>query len=144
MENNFQKSIFERSLMTCVFAGIVGTVLSMFYDLVFVEVFHYPLSAIINVATLIFGVNLIFLVIGFLFYSFIVSSRYGERIYIAVFIIITGFFVWKMQGVHRTNNDLVNQQFRILSSGIIIIIGLLASVVVPFLFHNKQFNKYVV
>jgi hypothetical protein len=57
--------------------------------------------------------------------------------------LITCFFTWKMQGVHRTDSDLVNLQFKYLSSGIIIILGLLASVVVPFLFHNKQFDKYV-
>jgi len=144
MEKDFQKSIFDRSLMTCVFVGIMGTLLCMFYDLLFVEYLNYPLSTIINVATLIFGVNLIFLVIGFLFYGFITFSKYGERIYIIVFILITGFFIWKMQGVHRTDNDLVNLQFKYLLSGIIIILGLLASVAVPFLFHNKQFNKYVV
>jgi len=144
MEKDFQKSIFDRSLMTCVFVGIMGTLLCMFYDLLFVEYLNYPLSTIINVATLILGVNLIFLVIGFLFYGFITFSKYGERIYIIVFILITGFFIWKMQGVHRTDNDLVNLQFKYLLSGIIIILGLLASVAVPFLFHNKQFNKYVV
>ena len=144
MEKDFQKTIFDRSLMTCVFVGIMGTLLCMFYDLFFVEYLKYPLSTIINVATLIFGVNLIFLVIGFLFYGFITFSWYGERIYMIVFILITVFFTWKIQGVHRTNNDLVNLQFKYLSSGIIIILGLLASVAVPFLFHNKKFNKYVI
>ena len=144
MEEDFQKPIFDRSLMTCVFVGIMGTLLCMFYDLFFVEFLKYPLSTIINVATLIFGVNLVFLVIGFLFYGFITFSRYGERIYMIVFILITVFFTWKIQGVHRTNNDLVNLQFKYLSSGIIIILGLLASVAVPFLFHNKKFNKYVI
>ena len=144
MKEDFQKTIFDRALMTCVFVGIIGTLLCMFYDLFFVEYLKYPLSSIINVATLIFGVNLVFLIIGFLYYGFISFSRYGERIYIIVFILMTGFFIWKMQGTHRTNNDVVNLQFKYLSSGIIIILGLLASVAVPFLFHNKQFNKYVV
>ena len=144
MEEDFQKPIFDRSLLTCVFVGIMGTLLCMFYDLFFVAYLNYPLTTIINVATMIFGVNLIFLVIGFLYYGFVTFSRYGERIYIIFFILITGFFIWKMQDVHRTNNDFINLQFRYLSSGIIIILGLLASVAVPFLFHNKQFNKYVV
>ncbi len=144
MEEDFKKTIFDRSLMTCVFVGIIGTLLCMFYDLFFVEYLKYPLSTIVNVATLIFGVNLVFLVIGFLYYGFITFSRYGERIYIIVFILMTGYFIWKIQDVHRSDNDLVNLQFRYLLSGIIIILGLLASVAVPFLFHNKQFNKYVV
>ena len=144
MENDFQKTIFYRSLMTCVFVGIVGTLLTMFLDLFFVESLNYPLSNFINVATLIFGVNLVFLVIGFLFYGFVASSRHGELIYIIVFILLTVFFTWKLQAVHRSDNDLINHQFVLLSSGVIIILGLLATVAVPFLFHNKQFNKYVV
>lgn len=144
MENDFQKSTFYRSLMTCVFAGIIGTVLTMFLDLFFVESLHYPLSNVINVATLIFGVNLAFMVIGFLFYGFISSSRHGEKVYIILFVLLTGFIIWKLQTVHRSDDDLINHQFRLLSSGVIIILGLLASIAVPFLFHNKGFNKHVV
>ena len=143
MENDFQKSLFYRSLMTCVFVGIVGTLLTMFLDLIFVESFHFPLSDIINVSTLIFGVNLIFLVIGFMFYGFLASSKFGEIIYIIVFVLITAFLIWKMQGIHRSDDDEVNHQFRLLSSGLILIMGLLASVAVPVLFHNKKFDEHV-
>jgi len=143
MEQDFQKNIFYRSFMTCVFAGLTGTVLSMFYDLFFAQVLNFPLSSMINVSTLIFTINLTFIVIGFLFYGLISASRYGETIYISVFMVITIFFIWKLQGVHRTENDAVNTQFRYLSSGIVAILGLLASLGVPFLFHNKQFDKYV-
>ena len=31
MEKDFQKAIFDRSLMTCVFVGIFGTLLCMVY-----------------------------------------------------------------------------------------------------------------
>jgi hypothetical protein len=143
MEQDFQKTIFYRSFMTCVFAGLTGTVLSMFYDLFFTQVLNFPLSAMINVSTLIFVINLTFIVIGFLFYGFVSSSRHGETIYRALFILLTAFSIWKLQGVHRTDNDAINIQFRYLSSGIVVILGLLASIGVPFLFHNKQFDKYV-
>ena len=88
MEKDFQKAIFDRSLMTCVFVGIFGTLLCMVYA-VFREYLKYPLSTIINVPTLIFGVNLVFVVIGFVFYGFITFSRYGEWIYITVFVLMT-------------------------------------------------------
>lgn len=143
METDFKKSIFYRALMTCVFVGIVGTLLTMFLDLFFVESLHYPLSNIINVSTLIFGVNLIFLVIGFIYYGFISMSRRGELVYIVLLLLTTAFFIWKMQGVHRSDNDEVNHQFQLLSSGVILILGLLASVVVPVLYHNRKFEEHV-
>jgi len=143
MEKDFQKSIFYRSYMTCVFVGLIGTVLCMMYDLFFTEVLQFPLSAIINVATLIFAVNIVFLVIGALYYGAVKFSKAGETVFIVLFLLLTVFFVWKMQGVHRTDNPAVNVQFRYLSSGIIIILGLLTAIGIPFLFHNRKFEEYV-
>jgi len=143
MEKDFEKTIFYRSFMTCVFAGLIGTVLCMFYDLAFVQIMKFPLSAIINVSTLIFAINIIFLVIGVLYYGLITSSRYGETAYITVFILITAFLLWKIQGFQRTDIPSINIQFRYLSSGIVIILGVLASIAVPFLYRSKKFDEYV-
>lgn len=143
MEKDFQKSIFYRSLMTAVFVGIFATLLTMFYDLIFVETVKFPLAAIINVASLIFAVNLLFLAIGLIYYAFIISFKRGDIYFIAVFVLLTFFFLWKAQGVIRTDDYTLNTQFRQLLSGIIVIIGAIASVAIPFLFHNKKFEKYV-
>lgn len=143
MENDFQKSIFYRSLMTSVFVGIFVTLLTMFYDLIFVETVKFPLAAIINVASLIFAVNLLFLVIGLIYYAFIISFKKGDIYFIIVFVLLTFFFLWKAQAVIRTDDYTLNIQFRQLLSGIIVIIGAIASVAIPFLFHNKKFEKYV-
>lgn len=143
MEKDFQKTVFYRSFMTCVFVGFAATVLSMCYDLFFVEFLKFPFSAIINVATLIFAVNLAFLVIGFLFYSCIAAAKHGETFYTILMITTTAFFVWKIQAVHRTDNTVINMQFRYLATGIILILGILAAVAVPLLFHNRKFEEYV-
>ncbi len=129
--------------MTSVFVGIFGTLLTMFYDLIFVEYLQFPLSAIINVASLIFAVNLAFLIIGLFYYGFITSFPKGDILYIIVFVLLTAFFTWKAEGVHRTDDAQVNMQFRHLLSGIIIIMGILAAFVIPFLFHNKKFEETV-
>ncbi len=143
MEKDFQKSIFYRSYMTCFFAGLIGTVLCMFYDLFFTEVLKFPLSAIINVATLIFAVNIAYLAIGALYYGAVKFSKTGETVFTVLFLLLTGFFVWKMQSIQRTDNPTVNTQFRYLSSGIIIILGLLTALGVPFMFHSRKFEEYV-
>jgi len=143
MEKDFQKTIFYRSFMTCVFAGLIGTVLCMFYDVAFVQMMKFPLSAIINVSTLIFAVNIIFLVIGVLYYTAIALLKNGEAIYITLLILITAFALWRIQGFQRTDNATINMQFRWLSSGIIVILGLLAFIAVPLLYRNKKFDEYV-
>ena len=143
MEKDFQKTVFYRSFMTCVFVGFAATVLAMGYDLFFVEFLQFPFSAIINVATLIFAVNLAFLVIGFLFYACLAASKKGETLFTVLMITATVFFAWKIQGVHRTDNTAINTQFRYLATGIILILGVLAAVAVPLLFHNRKFDEYV-
>jgi len=143
MEKDFQKTIFYRSFMTCVFAGLIGTVLCMLYDVAFVQMMKFPLSAIINVSTLIFAVNIIFLVIGVLYYTAIALLKNGEAIYITLLILITALALWRIQGFQRTDNATINMQFRWLSSGIIVILGLLAFIAVPLLYRNKKFDEYV-
>jgi asparagine N-glycosylation enzyme membrane subunit Stt3 len=144
MEQGFQTPVFSRAILTAVFVGFMSTLLAMGYDLYFVETLKFPLSEYINVATLIFFVNLLFLAIGFIYYGFVRTSKQGEIFYIIVFIVLTVFGVWKAEGAHRTDDHLVNIQFRNLLSGIIIILGVLASLAIPFLFHNKKFEKLVV
>lgn len=143
MDYDFQKPVFYRSLVTALFVGIFTTVLTIFYDVIFVEVLEFPLSAIINVSSLIFCVNLLFLVIGLVYYAFITSFKQGNVFFIILFILLTAFLVWKAEGVNRADNYTVNIQFRSLLAGIIIIVGILASLAIPFLFHNKKFEKYV-
>jgi hypothetical protein len=143
MENDFQKSIFCRSMLTALFVGIFTTLLTMIYHITFVDMLNFPLSAIINVATLIFFVNLLFLVIGFIYYGFISTFKKGDVFFIIVFILLTVFLVWKTEGVDRTDDPALNIQFRTLLSGIIIIMGISASLAIPFLFHNRKFEKYI-
>lgn len=143
MENDFQKPMFSRALMTAVFVGYFTTLLTLIYDLIFVQMLKFPFSTFINVATLIFSVNLIFVVIGFIYYGFLSAFKKGDLYFIIVFILLSIFFVWRAEGIERTDNYTVNIQFRNLLSGIIIIIGAAASLVIPLLFHNKKFEKYV-
>ncbi|MEP6750820.1 MAG: hypothetical protein ABJB86_24005 [Bacteroidota bacterium] len=143
MAKDFEKTVFYRSFMTCVFAGLIGTLICMIFDLTFVQIMKFPLSSIVNVSTLIFAINIVFLFIGVLYYGLLTSSRYGEAVYVSILILITGFLLWKIQGFQRTDNPAINIKFRWLSSGIIVILGTLASIAVPVLYRNKKFDEYI-
>lgn len=142
MEKDFEKTMFYRSFMTCVFAGLIGTVICMVYDLTFVQLMRFPLSAIINVSTLIFAINIIFLIIGALYYWSVKFIRRGEIVFSMLFLLITALLIWRLQAFERTDNAIINVQFRWLSSGIVVILGLLAAAV-PLLYHNKKFDEYI-
>lgn len=129
--------------MTCVFAGLIGTVLCMIFDLVFVQVMRFPFSSIINVSTLIFTINIVFLVIGALYYWSVKFSIGGETVYIILFVLLTAFMLMKIQRYDRSTNVVINTQFRWLSSVITLILGGLAAIAVPLLYHSRKFDEYV-
>jgi len=144
MEPYFQVPRFSKVIMTSVLIGILGTILTMAYDFYFVKELSYPLSEIINVSSIIFAVNLLFFLIGFIFYGITSLFKKGEMVFIIVFVILTVLGIWKAEGIHRTDDPVVNIQFRYLLSGIILIAGVLATIVLPLLMHNKKFEEYFI
>ncbi|MGZ3914304.1 MAG: hypothetical protein ACXVB3_11275 [Flavisolibacter sp.] len=140
---DFKKSLFTRAMLTGLFVGIIATLFCLFYDVIFRESTRFDLGPLINVSTLIFAVNLIFFVIGILYYGFLKAFKKGDLVFIIVFVLLTLFLVWKAAGVHRSDDQTLNAQFRQLLGGVIIIMGLGASFLIPFLFHNKKFEEYV-
>ena len=143
MDYDFPKSVFYRAFMTSVFVGLAATIVTILYDYIFVKIFSFPLSAIINVASLIFAVNIVFLLVGILYYLFIATFKKGDMFYILLFVLITGFLTWRSEHANRIDNYAVNMQFRQLLSGIVIIMGIMAAFIVPYLYHSKKFEDTV-
>jgi len=143
MDYDFHQSPLSKALLTGLFAGFTATVFCLIYNLIYRESTAFSLSDIINVSSLIFAVNLVFLVIGAIYYGLIKSFRKGELIFIVVFALLTIFFAWKAEGVQRSANELLNSEFRQLLLGVVIIMGVSAAVLIPFLFHNKKFEEHV-
>ena len=143
MEKDFEKTIFYRAFMTCVFTGLIGTFLCMLFDLSFVGLTNFPISSIINVSTLIFAINIAFLVIGAVYYWSVKYGRGAEFIYSGLFVLITIFMLLKISVFQRTSDMVINMQFRWLSSGIILILGTLSAIAVPLLYRSRKFDEYV-
>ena len=73
MENyDFRKSVFCRAMMTGVFVGFVSTIIALVYNIFYRDETGYLPADIINVSSLIFAMNLIFWVIGIIYYFFLV------------------------------------------------------------------------
>jgi len=143
MEQDLKKPVFAKAILTAVFVGILATLLCVFFNVIFVENTGFPLHELINISTLIFGVNIIFFATGFFYYGFIQIKK-GELFFIIFFLLLTAFFIWRGEHAHRSNDPKVNGEFREQLSVIILIIGLTASVLLPVLFHNKKFQDKVI
>jgi len=120
------------------------SLLCLFYDLIYRHMTDFSLSQIINVSTIIFLTNLLLLVCGILYYVFRKSFPAGEVVYILLFGLLTVFCIWKAGSVERSNVHEQIVQFIGLLRGMIIIIGIAASFIVPFLYHSKGFEKHVI
>lgn len=142
MESNYLTT-FSKAVLTSLFAGIIITLVCLGFYIGYKETTGLPFSEMINVSSLIFFTNLLFLVIGLIYYGFLKLFKKGDLVYIPVFILLTVFFVWKASGVHRSDDQLLNMEFHHLLMGLFILMGLTASLGVPYLFHSKKFEEHV-
>ena len=134
---------FSSALLTSVFAGLVATILCMGYYLGFKEVTGFPYSAIINVSSLIFGINVLFVIIGLIYSFFVKYARKGEVQFIILFVLVTLALVFAAMTAHRSDDPLLNHEFHELVAGLVIIIGVSAFALIPILFHNRKFIDHV-
>jgi hypothetical protein len=134
---------FSSALLTSVFAGLTATILCMAYYLGFKEVTGFPYSAIINVSSLIFGINILFVLVGLVYSFFIKYSRKGEVQFIILFVAVTLVLVFAAMNTHRSDDALLNREFHELLAGLVIIMGVSAFALIPILFHNRKFIDHV-
>ncbi|OJW57702.1 MAG: hypothetical protein BGO55_09090 [Sphingobacteriales bacterium 50-39] len=134
---------FSGTLLTGVFAGFAGTILCLAYNIIYRDDTGFLPSAIINVSSLIFAVNLLFVFIGLLYFVCLRWLPKGDIVFEALFVLVTIALLMATSGVHRSDDAVVNHEFKGLLSGIIVILGL-CSVAMPVLFHNKGFREHVI
>lgn len=139
-EETFQTP-FSKAMLTSVFVGFVTCIVCLIYNIIYRDETGFPLNDIINVSTLIFAVNLLFVVIGFIYFSFM-NSKKSEFIFVAVFLLLTILGIIKAGSVVRSSDHEITEQFRGLLLGIIIITGV-GILSIPFLFHNKKFREAI-
>lgn len=135
---------FSKSLLTGLFAGIAATFICIIYNIIYRDETAFPLFNFINVSSLIFGVNVLFVVIGCIYYWFIKFIKGGQLFFIITFIVITVLSVLSVSGIHRTDDQVWNVEFHHLFNAMIIIWGISAALGIPWLYHSKGFEEHVV
>jgi hypothetical protein len=81
-------------------------------------------------------------IIGIIYYALLQSFKKADIIYIVLFVLLTLFFVWRTELVHRTDDPLLNTEFKNLLLGIVLILGI-SSIFVPILFRSNKFREEV-
>jgi len=139
---NEHENIFTKAIMTGLFIGVIDTLICLAYNIGYRNFSGYTPSALINVSSLIFGVYLLLLVTGMLYFVFIRLFGKKDFVFIAVFAALTIFLIWKADTGHRFADLVVNKEWKGLILGVIAILGFSASAL-PLFFHSRFFEKYV-
>jgi hypothetical protein len=113
------------------------------YNIFYRNFTGFTLSDMINVSSIIFVINLIFVLVGLVYYVFQRAFPKGDIAFVAAFVLLTLFCIWKTAAIHRSVNEEISVQFRGLLEGIIIISGIGAAIAIPILFHSRKFEEGV-
>jgi len=130
-----------RPVMAGVMAGIIATLLNLIYDQTYRGSTGFSLSPLINVASIIFGTMLILTIIGFLYALMDQFLKWSVVLHIIVFVVLTILCTWLAFHTHRSDNPVLTHQFRGLLSGIVIISGSCASILIPL--FTKTENSFI-
>jgi hypothetical protein len=127
-----------KPVMAGLFAGIVATTLNIIFDVIYRDATRFPLSEIINVATIIFITLLLLTTAGAIFAIMDKLIRNVSIIYIILFMALTVLCVVLAMHTHRSPDPLLTEQFRKLLMGIVIITGACASFIIPYLSKKES------
>ena len=143
MNYDYEQSPLSRALLTGLFIGMVVTLLALAYNIIFRNATGFDPSPIINVSSIIFLVNLVFLLLGAVYFLFLRYFKKAGTIFMILLVVLTIFFVWQAEGTHRSADLHENSEFRNLLAGVVLLMGL-GAICIPLLFHNKTFEEHVV
>jgi hypothetical protein len=141
MNYDYHQSPLSKAILTSVFIGFFATIVCLIYNIIFRESTGYKPADFINVSSLIFAVNLIFLIAGLLYFFFLRSFKKGDLVFEILFGLLIIFCAWRAAHAHMINPTLTSE-FRTLLIGTILITGI-GIELVPLLFHNKKFEDAV-
>ena len=81
--------VFSGALLTGVFAGFAGTIICLAFNIIYRDDTGFLPSVIINVSSLIFAVNILFVIIGLIYFLCLRYLPGGDVFFEGVFILLT-------------------------------------------------------
>lgn len=129
--------------MTGLFVGISDTLICLVFNITYRSATGYLPSALINVSSLIFMVNLLLVIIGIVYFFFLNASKRGDVLFEVVAIAVTVWLIWKTTGLTRFGDPKLDSGFRGLLGGIILILGA-STACIPFLYRSRRFVDAII
>jgi hypothetical protein len=133
-----------RCMMTAVFVGFADSLISLIYNILYrLGGADFP-NDLINVAYIIFGEMALFFVIGVIYTGLHRVTKKADGIFIIGFAALTILiFIAVGSGQFAASTE-ENLRFRGILHGLTLIMGISATAGIPYFYHSKAFERYVV
>ncbi len=130
---NFEPSLLTKCVLGATFAGLLAVAADETFNLLYRMFSGYFPSDFFNVSTLIFGTMILFLVAGIL-YFFLMKLVPGiaNIVYTVAMLAVTIFLFISALQLHRFAQPEMAAQFRTLTAGMVLIVGVMTAFLVPY------------
>src|SRR5580658_4958748 len=104
---------FVKAFMTALAVGIADTILCLAFNLLWRKegTIGFFSSDFISVSSIIFGINILFIVIGVVYFGFLQAKGTGQVLYSVIFGVLTVIGVITAMHVQRTPDPAQNARF---------------------------------
>ena len=133
-----------RAVLTAVFVGIADALISLCFNIAYRSGGTDFPQDLINVSYLIFGTVFLFFIIGIIYMSLHLVSQNGGLIFMILFAALTLIGFLAIGSAHLTEPVAANLRFRGMLRGLVLIDGISAAVLIPYLYNSPKFEEYVV
>jgi hypothetical protein len=133
-----------RAFMTALFVGIVVAFLSLVFNIIYRSAGPDFPEDLFNVSVLIFSNLLVFLLIGLVYMLLHLYAPKADLIFILLFVVLSILGWVGVSSGHFADDVIGNSQIRGFLKGLILLIGISSIGLLPFLYHSRKFEEYVV
>ena len=132
-----------KAFMTVFFVGIMDAFLCLIFNVIYRDYGASFSNDLINVSFLIFGILLLFALIGVVYVVILGTFKKGNVVFMLLFALLT-VLAWRGAGsVGYSLSPAEMERFRGCVRGIILIVGVSIVVAVPLLRNSKKFEELV-
>jgi hypothetical protein len=133
-----------RAIMTAVFVGIGVAFISLIFNIIYRSGGADFSEDLLNVSILIFGNLLLFLLIGLIYMTLNLYAPKADLIFILLFVALTILGWVAISSGHFAATAVENGRFQGMLKGLLLLIGIAATCVIPLLYHSRRFEEYIV
>lgn len=138
MNYDYKQTDFSRSILGGLFTGLIAAVANMAFVIIYKSIVRYQELYPVDVTILIFGSVLLSLACGIIFYLFVYYFKRGITFYRISVVVVTILISYVGITLRQTVEDVVPLEFRVIVIGTQVVIGGLATFLIPYIFRHDN------